>query len=177
MATYINLTTKEYPIYEGDLLVLQNNISYPIGVTPVFDGYAEVFPSPQPDYDIISQTITSGEPEKKGSQWFQTWSIEQLSPEQVKINQDRAALVARNIAKQIRQDKVDAILVTVGDKVFNGDEISQGRMARAIIGFEATGQPTLTWVLADNTAVQVTKVELVTALCLAGQEQANMWVI
>lgn len=84
---------------------------------------------------------------------------------------------SREQLKQERQAIVDAITVIVNGKVFDGDEVSQTRMTRAIIGMQATNQPTLTWVLADNTATQATLIELTEALCLAGAAQAAVWVI
>jgi hypothetical protein len=88
------------------------------------------------------------------------------------------AAEARNAAKLVRQAAVDAIKVTTSTgKIFDGDETSQTRMARAIIALQAMGVPTVTWVLADNTSTQATVAELVEALALAGAAQANIWVI
>lgn len=82
----------------------------------------------------------------------------------------------RAAAKARRQAAVDAIQVTSSTgKVFDGDEISQGRMSRAIIGMEAAGAPSIRWTLADNTGAEVTSAELTEALILAGQEQARLW--
>lgn len=84
----------------------------------------------------------------------------------------------REELKAARQAAVDAIKVTVSTgKIFDGDEMSQTRMSRAIIGLQAAGVPTITWTLADNTSVDVTLAELTEALILAGQEQARLWVI
>lgn len=82
----------------------------------------------------------------------------------------------REEAKQVRQAAVDAITVEVNGKVFDGDETSQTRMSRTILGMQATGQATITWVLADNTVTQATVQELTEALCLAGARQAELWV-
>lgn len=95
----------------------------------------------------------------------------------ITIDQSKVAEIERNNAKQVRQAAVDAITVTVNGKVFDGDETSQTRMTRAIIGMQATGQPSITWVLADNTETQATLAELTEALCLAGARQAELWVI
>jgi len=76
--------------------------------------------------------------------------------------------------KMERQRLVDNIKVTVGDKVFDGDEISQGRMSRSIVAMNDT--ETILWVLADNTPTQCTKAELMEALRLAGQAQTEVWV-
>lgn len=84
----------------------------------------------------------------------------------------------RDQLKAERQAAVDAIRVTTASgKTFDGDETSQTRMARAIVGMQAAGAPTITWVLADNTPTEVTVAELTEALILAGQAQAEVWVI
>lgn len=77
-------------------------------------------------------------------------------------------------AKVLRNAQVAAIKVTVSSgKVFDGDEVSQDRMARAV----AAGDPgqTTQWKLADNTAAVVTYAELREALRLAGQAQTAIW--
>ncbi len=84
----------------------------------------------------------------------------------------------REEAKATRTTAVENITVTTTTgKTFDGDETAQGRMARTIIGMQATGAATIVWVLADNTATQATLAELTEALCLAGQAQADLWVI
>lgn len=65
------------------------------------------------------------------------------------------------------------VTTTVGN-TFDGDEISQGRMARAILALPE-GQ-TVRWVLHDNTEIDATAAELREALALAGAEQARLWV-
>lgn len=88
------------------------------------------------------------------------------------------AAEARDVAKRDRQAAVDAIKVTVSTgKTFDGDETSQTRMSRAIVGLQAAGVPTITWTLADNTSTEVTVAELTEALILAGQEQTRLWVL
>lgn len=97
----------------------------------------------------------------------------------IKINPQKAAERDRSIAKDLRTERVAAIKVTTtAGNVFDGDEVSQGRMARAIVALNA--QPattTVTWVLADNTAIQATAAELSEALALAGAAQAAIWVL
>jgi hypothetical protein len=84
---------------------------------------------------------------------------------------------SREQLKQERQAAVDAITVAVNGKVFDGDEISQGRMARALRVADITGQTSCTWVLHDNSAVEVTREELAQALSLAMEAQGAIWVI
>jgi hypothetical protein len=90
----------------------------------------------------------------------------------------QAAAAKREAWKARRAEAVRAIKVTTASgRVFDGDEISQARMARAILGLQQAGEgATVTWVLADNTQVSVTAAELSEALKLAGAEQARLWV-
>lgn len=84
----------------------------------------------------------------------------------------------RDIAKIERTKAVAAIKVIISTgKIFDGDEVSQTRMARAIIGLQAVGLPSITWVLADNTETDATLAELTEAMILAGQAQSAVWVI
>lgn len=79
--------------------------------------------------------------------------------------------------KARRAIAVESITVTTqSGKVFDGDETSQTRMARAIIALQAMNVPSIQWVLHNNTAVDVTVAELVEALALSGAAQAALWV-
>ena len=79
------------------------------------------------------------------------------------------------IIKKAKLDGVAAIKITVDNKVFDGDEISQGRMLRAIQIAAVTGETTTTWKLADNSIVEVTLDELKEALALSGKEMSKIW--
>lgn len=68
-----------------------------------------------------------------------------------------------------------ATVTTAAGNLFDADETSQNRMARAIIVMDDT--ETTLWILADNTPAQVTKAELIEALRLAGESQTNIWEI
>ena len=82
-------------------------------------------------------------------------------------------------AKVQRESNVAAIKVTTtAGNEFDGDEISQGRMARAVIALGAsTPGTTVNWILADNSVIQATAAELTEALALAGAAQASLWVL
>jgi hypothetical protein len=87
-------------------------------------------------------------------------------------------VIPREQLKAQREAAVAAIKVTTAaGNTFDGDEISQGRMSRAIIALSTGLAPSVTWVLADNTVIQATSDELVEALALAGMAQAAVWVI
>lgn len=85
-----------------------------------------------------------------------------LTPEQTRANW-----------KADRQAAVDSITVDVDSLIFDGDEISQARMARALLVLQ-DGETTL-WVLADNSPAQVSRGQLKEALRLAGIRQTELW--
>lgn len=122
-------------------------------------------------------SFTTGQPEG-GDDAVQTWDATALGP-MPSVEQLNAVIVLpnRDELKAARQTQVDAITVSVNGKVFDGDETSQERMARALRVADITGQTSCTWVLHDNTAVTATKDELAQALALAMQAQGAMWVI
>lgn len=79
-------------------------------------------------------------------------------------------------AKKLRDAAVAAIKVTVSGKVFDGDEVAQGRMARAVSAAESATITTYQWKLADNSVAAVSLDELKQALELAFQAQSELWV-
>lgn len=91
----------------------------------------------------------------------------------IKPSQDELNKRQLQEAKVKRAEAVANIKVTVDRMIFDGDEISQTRMVRSIVGLN-DGESIL-WVLADNTPVQVTKEQLKQALRLAGEEQTKVW--
>lgn len=80
---------------------------------------------------------------------------------------------------EIKQVKVNAIgtlvVTTTSGRVFDGNEVAQDRMVRAIQIAAITSQVETSWKLADNTIVMVTLDELKEALALAGQEMSRIW--
>ena len=93
-----------------------------------------------------------------------------LSQIDFEIAQDAVA------AKKLRDTAVAAIKVTVNGKVFDGDEVAQGRIARAVAAAESAGITTYQWKLADNSVAEVSLSELKQALALAFQAQSELWV-
>ena len=91
-------------------------------------------------------------------------------PEPTQEELDAQALAQ---AKVERAEAVAKIVVEVDGMKFDGDETSQGRMARSAVAM--TDDETITWVLHDNTIAQVTKVQLLQALRLSGEEQTRLW--
>jgi pentose-5-phosphate-3-epimerase len=83
----------------------------------------------------------------------------------------------RDEKKVERQAQVDRLTVTVDGMVFDGDEESQNRMVRAIAALTFASKESTTWVLNNNTAVEVTLDQLSRALVEAGKAQTAVWVI
>lgn len=76
----------------------------------------------------------------------------------------------------MKKTLVSRLKVTItSGKVFDGNEISQDRMVRAIQIAAITGLTETQWKLADNTIVTVSLDELKEALALAGQEMSRIW--
>ncbi|MGS3128142.1 DUF4376 domain-containing protein [Aeromonas caviae] len=73
-----------------------------------------------------------------------------------------------------RQQRVDAITVEVDGFIFDGDEVSQNRMARAVTAADQLTDTT-PWTLHDNSVVTVTALQLKTACRLAGEAQTLIW--
>jgi len=76
--------------------------------------------------------------------------------------------------KQERAALVGAITVRVGTNLYQGDELSQGRMAR-FIAASTSDNDEVEWTLADNTVATVTISNLRDALRLAGLRQTEIW--
>lgn len=76
--------------------------------------------------------------------------------------------------KAERQQRVDAITVEVDGFIFDGDEVSQNRMARAVTAADQLTDTT-PWTLHDNSVVTVTALQLKTACRLAGEAQTAIW--
>lgn len=66
-------------------------------------------------------------------------------------------------------------VMTANGNVFDADEESQNRMARAIVSMQLAQVNETNWILANNTPTVVTMTELGEALKLAGQEQTRIW--
>lgn len=152
----------------SDIRRARPDISLPEDLTDdviVEQDFSIIAPAPQPSFDPTTHEVQSAPAQLVNGTWTQTWVVVELSPEQRMAN-----------AKAARQLAVDNIKVTTqAGHTFDGDEVSQGRMSRAIIALDAAGQTSTTWVLSNNMPTNVTRADLVEALVLAGQEQTRLW--
>ena len=76
--------------------------------------------------------------------------------------------------KEKRQELVDAIEVVYDGIAYQGDETSQDRMSRAIVGMP-TDASTIQWKAKDNSVQTLTRVDLREILFQVGQKQTEIW--
>lgn len=191
---YLNLETMQQ-CTERDIRAMFPNTGFGTPFVPP-EQFVWVFPTPHPDHDTVIQAVRETTPEltSKGH-WEQRWEIvprfvdytdldgvlhSAAEQEAAAVTADAAlkASRAREAAKAARQAAVEAITVTTqAGNTFDGDETSQGRMARAILAMQIAGASSTTWILADNAQATVTLAELSEALLLAGLEQTRLWVL
>ena len=88
---------------------------------------------------------------------------------------DNNEVYVQAIRRARKEKAIREITVDVNSKAFDGDEISQSRMLRAIQIAAVTGETATQWKLADNSIVDVTLDELKEALMLAGKEMSKIW--
>lgn len=108
------------------------------------------------------------------------YQFDVIGPATIDVNApapDEPALTRAQLKIKRAEAVANIKVTTQAGNTFDGDEVSQGRMSRAIIALQATGTASTIWVLADNTTIQATAAELTEALVLAGQAQAAIWVI
>lgn len=106
-----------------------------------------------------------------------TWSdddIAYITTDYV-MNLPEVKAAIKSKQKEKRSIEVDNIVVEVDGMSFDGDEVSQNRMARAITALSVAEQPSTTWKLSNNELATVTKEQLAQALALAGQAQTDIW--
>lgn len=177
----LNTITGEYPVSLDQIKSDQPNVSLPslLAETDLLAlGYATVFHTDKPTFDPLTKQLAEGAPTQTQNGWVQTWIVTDLPAEVVAANQAAKALQDREKAKAQRTSAVANIVVTTSTgRQFDGDETSQTRMSRAIVGMKAVGAATINWVLHDNTTSAVTVAELAEAMVLAGEQQSSLWVI
>lgn len=93
-------------------------------------------------------------------------------PTQEQLNRD-----AYNKSRLDRNNAVSNIKVktSIGN-TFDGDEVSQGRIARTIVAMQSADTQSIKWKLADNTITDVAISELVEVLNLSVAEQTKLWI-
>ena len=108
------------------------------------------------------------------------YQFDVIGPATIDVNApapDEPALTRAQLKIKRAEAVANIKVTTAAGNTFDGDEESQGRMARAIIALSTGLAPSVNWVLADNSTIEATAAELTEALVLAGMAQAAIWVI
>ncbi|WP_440055516.1 DUF4376 domain-containing protein [Pseudoalteromonas sp. T1lg65] len=121
----------------------------------------------------IDQELTTEQCEAR-TEYDDEKRIAYYHPATVAHSEEHIARVKRERFKAQRAENVAAITVEVDGMEFDGDELSQQRMARAVLLLEDS--ETTPWILADNQTVNVTKAQLAQACRLSAQRQTELWV-
>lgn len=124
---------------------------------------------------VSDNALIPGDPANADRQTYELWLAAGNNPTPPDAFTEEQK---RDAWKAEREQLVAAITVTTKQgRTFDGDEISQDRMARAIIGLQVQPEgSTVQWVLADNTVLDVGLADLQEALTLAGLRQTELWV-
>ena len=80
MSAYIKLSTKEFPLYQGDVRLDHPEIGEEF-ICP--DTYAEVAWTEPPEYDPITMRRGYDAPIKVGDKWFASWLVREATPEEI----------------------------------------------------------------------------------------------
>ena len=176
---WINTKTGKVLLTYSDIRQDCSQTSFPVELTDEMisnAGYSEVI-CKAPDFDKITQSATESAPLLTNGVWTQQWTIQDLPLENVAENKAVTERLEREAMKAQRDITTAGILVkTSSGNIFNGDEVSQNRLSRAILALQLTGTLTTHWVLANNVATEVGVPELAEALALAGAAQTELWV-
>ena len=138
-------------------------------------GYDIILAAPAPAVTIAKVAVRNGVVMDIKGDWMHAWRVEELPPDVVARRVAAAEAAKREAAKAAREVAVARIVVEVDGMPFDGNEESQGRMARAILACDASAIDAITWVLADNTAALVPLQTMKKALTLAVASQGALW--
>lgn len=100
MTTYINTQTLEYPVTQQQIEQEYPDTSFPTPFVPP-EVYAPVLQTPPPAYNQITQIVQQQTPENLDGQWYQTWIVIDLGPEQIAYNENQAKQLNKQQAEQL----------------------------------------------------------------------------
>lgn len=116
---YLNTITGQYPVSEQDIRQQNPNTSYANPFAPD-ETFVNVFPSPQPQYNSLSQILVEGQPQKSVDGWYeQTWNIVDLDP----------TIVTQNTETKRKQILLSQISVLE-------NQVTQRRLREAVLGID-----------------------------------------
>lgn len=119
--------------------------------------------------DIVTTPCPGGffKPRWDGTQWVE-------GEEPVALDEAKRKIAREQFKADRKQRVKDIVVTTAAGNTFDGDEASQDRMVRAIVS-ALDDTETIPWTLADNTVVEINRLELQEALRLAGHLQSSYW--
>jgi len=165
-------------VSESELRAASPNVALPTVLdyaTLEEAGYDAILVAPAPAVTIAQHAVRNGVVMDAKGNWVHAWRVDELPADVVAVRVAAAKAAAREAAKAQRADAVTRIAVEVDGIVFDGDEESQGRMARAILACDDSALDAVTWVLANNTTATVPLQALKKALTLAVAAQGAVW--
>ena len=90
----------------------------------------------------------------------------------VELKRDDSGYIKQQ-EKEYRNNLVSSIEIVYDGMIYQGDEVSQGRMSRVISSMLDTD--TIMWKAKDNSKVKLTKIDLTQILRLSIIEQTKVW--
>lgn len=108
--------------------------------------------------------------------YIQTYNIIKLSEEEIAEKRKQQEAQVLICAKNARSNAVQSIIVEYDNMKFDGNEIAQERMSRAVLANIDNQDSKIKWVLADNTVAEIYIWQLKKALELATKKQAELWI-
>jgi len=153
---YINTTTGEYPVTEATIRAASPNTSFPAPfVAP--QGYAQVFPAPQPAYNPVTHGVREIAPAltDKGH-YEQRWEVFALDQQQADANTAAARAAKWEAIKALRDQKVQTGGYQVGSKWYHSDTFSRTQQI-GLVMMGANIPAGLQWKTMDGTFVTMTQ--------------------
>lgn len=152
---YINTETQQLQT-ESEIRAANPNTSYPVPF-PVPEGYAYVFPTAQPVYNPVTQTVQQTTPELTVlDTWEQRWEVVEIyQNQQDKDDAIAASLIpiraARNAAIRAERDRRKFNGVLVSAKWIHTDTYSRTQwMGMVMMGASV---PAIEWTTMDGTSI------------------------
>lgn len=111
---YINILTNTYPVLEDEIKRKYPNVSFAIPfVSP--SEYKWVFPTPQPTFDPLTQTVKESAPAiTNKNTWEQQWQVEQLPQDVIDSNIARKKQEIQDSFTAQTQTRLDTFAKTRG---------------------------------------------------------------